>query len=350
MMPEPGAMMGLSYLVDHGVESYQYAWGGHGCVDGSRTLALLEHVGGNPLVGAVARHKPLSVKDYDKAVKWATKAYDYFKEFGLPAMPDENREKIEKFLEAAVPLAQRLDKANRELLIPALADGQVALVIDDKLASKHFAEPLPETEKPMPMIEPAIVVGISNAKLLKKGMGEYRAVINGLIDAVRQIEGSEAVPEDVQVPEPKVVEDSSRTIYSFIPPGTWGVDEKIEPNIGVSDKVAVFSASRNHTERLLKAAPLDIGGVLGSADRPLAGAGWVQWAALVKAVAPWADFAAEQIMTAKEVDDAQRKPVTDQVHTVLDVLQTLRTVTSESYLEDGVLVTHTSAEIRDVRK
>jgi hypothetical protein len=350
MMPEPGAMMGLSFLVDHGVESYQYAWGGHGCMDGSQPLGLLEHVGGNPLVGAVARHKPLSVQNYDKAVKWAAKAYGYFKEFGLPAMPGENREKVEKFLEAALPLAQRLDKANRELLIPALADGQVALVIDDKLASKHFADGLPETEKPMPMIEPAIVVGISNAKLLKKGMSEYRAVINGLIDAVRQIEGSDAVPEDFQVPEPKMVEDSLRTIYSFIPPGAWGVDEKIEPNIGVSEKVAVFSASRDHTERLLKAASLGVGGVLGAGERPLAGAGWVQWAALVKAAAPWADFAAEQIMNSQEVDDAQRKPITDQVHTVLDVLQALRTVTSESYLEDGVLVTHTSAEIRDVAK
>ena len=274
LVPEPGAMMGLSFLVDHGVEGYQYAWGGHGCVDGSQPLSLLQHVGGNPLVGAAARHKPLSIQDYDRAVKWATTAYGYFKEFGLPAMPEERREKVEKFIEAARPLAQRLDKADRELLIPALADGQVALVVDDKLASKHFAEQLPETEKPMPMIEPAIVVGVSNAKLLKKGMSEYRAIANELIDAVRQIEGS-GVPEDFQIPEPKVVEDSSRTIYSFTPPGEWGIDEKIEPNVGVSEKVAVFSASRDHTERLLKAAPLGVGGVLGKGERPLAGAGWI---------------------------------------------------------------------------
>ena len=130
-------------------------------------------------------------------------AYGYFKEFGLPAMTEDEREKLEKFLEAALPLAERLDKANRELLIPALADGQVAMVIDDKFTSKHFVESLPETEKPMPMIEPAIVVGISNAKLLKKGLGEYRAVVNGLIDAVRQIEGSN-VPEDFQIPEPQI--------------------------------------------------------------------------------------------------------------------------------------------------
>ena len=142
------------------------------------------------------------------AVKWAKTAYGYFKEFGLPIMPEDDREKAEKFLEAALPLVERMDKANRELLIPALADGQVALVIDGKLTSKHFIESLPATEKPMPMIEPALVVGVSDAKLLKKGLGEYRAIINGLIDAVRQIEGAN-VPEDFQIPEPQVTEDSS---------------------------------------------------------------------------------------------------------------------------------------------
>ena len=41
MMPEAGAVMGLSFLADHGVEGYQYAWGGHGSLDGSQPLGLL---------------------------------------------------------------------------------------------------------------------------------------------------------------------------------------------------------------------------------------------------------------------------------------------------------------------
>ena len=118
----------------------------------------------------------------------------------------------------------------------------------------------------------------------------------------------------------------------------------------ISDKVAVVSASHDHTERLLKATPLGIGGVLGKADRPLAAAAWFHWAALVEAAAPWADFAAEQIMAAKDVDEAQRKPIADQVHTALDVLKALRTISNESYLENGVLVTHTLVEIHDVGK
>ena len=53
------------------------------------------------------------------------------------------------------------------------------LVIDGKLTSKHFIESLPATEKPMPMIEPAIVLGLTDGKLFDKALDEYYAAING---------------------------------------------------------------------------------------------------------------------------------------------------------------------------
>ncbi len=349
MTPEAGAAMGFSFFADGGIEGYQYVWGNHNRLDGSKPLDLLQHVGGDPILGAVVRTKAPNVENYDVAVKWAKKAYGYFREFGLPAMKEHDRERIEKFLETALPLAERLDKANRELLIPALADGQLALVVDDKLTGRRFVVGLPEMEKPAAMIEPAIVLGISDAKLFKKGLSEYRAVANGLIDAVRRIEGAN-VPEDFQIPEPKTVEDSSRTLYVFTPPGAWGIHEKIEPSIAVSEKAAVFAVSRDHADRLLKAAPPTIGGVLSQSERPLAGAVWIHWAAMLDAASPWIDLASEQIMTANNVDEAQRKPIAEQVHTAVDVLKTLRTVSSECSIENGVLVTHTFAELRDVEK
>jgi len=362
LIPDVGAILGLSFLADRGIEGYQYVWGDNASLDGSQPLSLLQHVGGSPIFGAVARQKS-NVENYNIVAKWAKTGYGYFKDFGLPCIrgeervwffsqlctKDEVRERLEKFLEAALPLIARMDKANRELLIPALADGQLALVLDDKLTSKRFIAPQPETDEPLPMIEPAIVLGVSDAKLLKTGLGEYRAIVNGLIDAVRQIDGSN-VPEYVQIPKPLVVEDSGATIYSFLLPAEWGLDKKIEPNIAVSDKVAVVSTSRDHSRRLLNSTPLGVGGVLGKGERPLAIAAWFDWAALVQAVSPWADFAADRAMTQKNMDEAQRKPITDQLHTVLDVLKAVRTISTESYLEDGVLVHHTLMEIQDVGK
>ena len=75
-------------------------------------------------------------------------------------------------------------------------------------------------------------------------MGEYREIINGLIDAVRQIEGSN-VPEDVANPRAASDRRPAGTIYSFPLPEEWGVDKKIVPNFGLSDKVAVVSISHD---------------------------------------------------------------------------------------------------------
>ncbi len=347
LFPKAGAAMALSFLTDRGLESYQYAWGDHNGLDGSKPLGLLEHIGGNPLFGVVARQK-CNVKDYDLLVKWLKTGYGYFREFGLPLMEDDDREKVETFTKAALPLVERLDKANREMLFPALADGQFALVVDARLTSKQFIASLPATEKPMPMLEPALVIGVSDAKLLEKGLGEYRAVVNGLIDAMRQVEDVH-VPANFKIPEPQVTETADGKIFAFTLPEPWGVDKKIVPNLAISDKVAVVSISREHTGRLLKATPPALGGVLAKSDRPLAVAVWFQWAGTLDAAMPWIDFAVEKAV-ADQDDKAEKKAVVDQVRTGVDVFKTLRTVTDEGYIEDGALVNHSMLEIQDVGK
>jgi hypothetical protein len=348
LVPKVGAVMGFSFFADHGIEGYQYSWGKIRGLDGSQPLGLLQHVGGSPLLGIVGREKA-DVAEYDMFAKWAKVLYGYFKEFALPTIPEKDRAKADKFLASAIPLIERLDKANREMLIPALADGQLALVIDGKLTSSQFVKSLPATEKPMPMMEPAVVVGVSNAELLKKGLGEYRESVNGLIDAVRQIEGTE-IPPNFKIPEPQVTESAGGKIYSFPLPEEWGVDKKIVPNLGVSDKVAVVSLTHDHTSRLLTPTPLAVGGLLEKTDRPVAVAAWFRWAALLDAADPWIDFGVDQALANNNADKSGKQAVLDQVHTGVSVLKTLRSITSEIYLEDGVLVNHTLVEIHDLEK
>jgi hypothetical protein len=343
---EPGATVGFGFLTDRGIENYQYSWGVSAGLDGSKPLDLLQHVGGNPLFAAVARTK-VDLKSYDLLVKWLKVGYGYFNDFVLPMAPENDREKVKQFLDKALPLVEQLDRANREMLFPALADGQVALVVDGKLTSTRFHQALPPTEKPMPMIEPALVVGVSDAQLLKKAYREYRDVINGLIDAARQIEGVE-IPEAVRIPELQMSEGPDGNHYFLPMPEQWGFDKQIAPNFGLSDKVVVLSLSHAHTDRLLKATPPAAGGVLENVDRPLAGAAWFDWAGLLGAADPWIFFAADQIMADEKVPAEGKGPILDQVHTVLDVLKTLRAATDESYVEGDALVHHALLEIRDL--
>jgi hypothetical protein len=349
MLPKPGAAMAFTFMTDRGMEGYAYDWTENTTLDGSKPLSLLEHVGGSPILAWVSRSK-VSIEGYDLAVKWIKTGFAYFEEFAKPQIPEKERGQYEKFIKKALPLAGRMDKANRELLFPALADGQGGLVIDARLTSKQFHQAMPPMEKEMPMVEPALIFGVSDAKLLVRAMAEYREVANGLIDLVREVAPQETPA--FAVPEPKSKKIGSGTVYFYPLPGEWGLDKKILPNAGLSDTVAVVTASQGHTERLLKATPLAAGGVLaGASQRKLATAVVFDWARMVDAAAPWVDFAATMIVKQelRGADEAQTKQIMDQVHTVLDVLKCLKSVTAETYVEDGVMVTHSLTEIRDMK-
>ncbi|MEN6405295.1 MAG: hypothetical protein ABFC77_02375 [Thermoguttaceae bacterium] len=346
MTPEAGAGLAWSFLTDRGLEGYQYQWGDHRQVDGSKPLGLFEHVGGKPLLGVVSRAK-FDITAYDKLVRWLKVGHAYFEEFGLPAIPSEkDRESFRKYLKEAMPLLARLDKTNREMLFPALADGQLAFVIDGQLSSKRFHVTMPATEKPMPMAEPALVLGVSDAKLLKQAMDEYRAIAESAIDVVRGIPDVQ-LPKDFKLLESQKTDVAGGEVYSFSLPKELGVDEQIVLCFGLSDHVAVVSISRSHAERLLKPTPLAAGGVLEKADRPRAVACWLDIGALAKTAGPWIDYAVDQN---KDTPAVQKESVRQQVRTGIEVLQAVTSFTSESYLNDDALVTHSLLEIRDIAK
>ncbi len=345
LLPVPGAIMSFGFLTNQGIEGYSYNWAKNLQYDGSKPLGLLKHVGGSPAMAIVARGK-YAPEQYDLAVKWVKIGYGYFEKYALPEMSKEEQKQARKFIKLVTPLLKRADDANRKLLIPALKDGQVAVVVDTQLKSKQFAKDLPETEKPMPMIEPAIVVGISDAKLLKKACDEYQEIFDGLVEVIREME-PDAIPKKYKIPRPKETKSDAGEIFTYAAPKEWGLDKKIALTLGLSDNVGVIAASRKHAQRLLAATPLKAGGVLKNPDRPMAVAGFFDWAGLVTAAQPWIDLAVEQVDAGSEEEEAA---TVSQVQTVVDVLKVIRKVTSESRFEDDVLVTHTLLEIRDVEE
>ena len=247
-------------------------------------------------------------------------------------------------------MLERIDKANREAVIPAFADSQAALVLDAKMTSKHYVESMPATEEPMPMFELGVIAGVSDAKLLRKACREYTEVCNELVDVIRKLHPG-SIPDEYTIPEAQKTKSEQGTIYCYPLPEEWGVDPQIAPNGGLSKTMGVVSMSPSHTERLLRSTPLTIGGVLAETDRPLAAAVLLDWAGLIDVVTPWVDLALQKAAPASDDGSPQVMPiaaVTGQVHTVLDLLRVLRGVTAVSYFEDEALVTHSLVVIQDV--
>jgi hypothetical protein len=212
---------------------------------------------------------------------------------------------------------------------------------------------LPPTEKALPMLEPALVVGVSDAALLRKAMGEYRAIANELIAKIREVAGDD-VPA-FQLPAPQSRKGKAGELYFYPLPPNLPVDQRLMPTAGLSDKVAVLTISNEHAERLLTSTPFKADkGPLGDLKRPLAMATYLHWAGLIDALAPWLEMGVQ--MAGPFVDpvlgDATKgdQDLATQVRTVLDVLRVFRSYASATYLENKALVTHSETVFQDLEK
>ena len=243
-IPKAGAMVGVSFLTVRGMESYAYTWGDHSSRSAAKPLSILSHVGGQPilaLAGRDTRDVKDELKDYDLLVKWVKKLHGYFEDIALPQLGPGEREVYNKVMESLRPLAGRLDAATRNKLIPALADGQIALVLDGKLMSRQFCRHMPTMDKPMPMVEAALVFGVTNADLLREAMAEYREIWNGGVEMVQKLNPREKEIGKFTIPKPQSATSAAGTVYFYQPPSDWGIDKQIALSLGLSDKIAVIT-------------------------------------------------------------------------------------------------------------
>lgn len=346
LIAEPGTQLSFSFLSERGVESYAHDWGGSGSLDGSKPLSLLNHLGGSPLVATVGRSKP-PLETYQMLVKWIKAAYGYVDELMVPRLEGPEKEQYRQFVKEFLPLLRRLNAATANLLLPALADGQAALVIDSKLASKQWLEALPATEKPLPLPELAVLAGVSDAALLEKAIAEYQAIAKELIARGQKLAPGQ-VP-NLKFPEPRTVKVDGGTLHTFALPKELGVDPQVAPTAGLSERVAVAALSPDHAKRLLASTPLEVDSKpLADLTRPMAGATYVNCSGLVELLESWLEMAVRVAGPNLPAPAANEEEVLKQLRVVLEVLKVFRSYSSSTYLQDGATVTHSETVIRDI--
>jgi hypothetical protein len=349
-IPDLGAELSFSFMTDAGFESYTYNHGTFNELDSSKPLTLLDHVGGNPILAVAGRSKN-SGQAYAFLTKWVKVAFAHGEDIFVEKLGKEDKDKYQEARKALLPLVARLDEITGKMLLPALADEQTAFVLDAKWTSKQWHKEMPAADKPLPMLEVGLVVGVSDADLLRKAMGEYRTTANEMIAAVRKIVPKDANFPEFSIPEPKTRKAEAGELYYFPLPAEWGLDKQVAPTLGLSEKVGVLTPSQSMAERLLsrKKLVLPAGSPLADARRPLAGAFYCNWPGFVEAVTPWLDFALEKAEIPPGVPGADKESIGKQVHTVLEVLKCYRGTTSATYLEGGVLVTHSQSVFQDLK-
>jgi hypothetical protein len=361
-MPEPGEVAGISFLTPRGYESFQYQTGTRPTQDSSDVLTVVDHVGGDPMLMIATRTKQ-SVEEYDQTITWLKRVAAQVELIAKEKTdPDRWAEYLE-FREKAVPLLDRLNAATREHMMPALADGQQAFVMDAAATSQQWIELMPKSPQPLPMLELGLVANVSNAQQLRKGVSEYFSVIQEFIGLLHEMHPDQ-VP-DFQIPAPMTRElPDGGTMYTYMLPGKWGVDSQVAPNVALTDSAAAASSMPAMSERLLRTMPLKIDTSL-DVRRPAATVSYFEFARLIEAIKPWVSYGGQIAMGQIKLEDDDDDPseqtpeeaqammwagmVLPQIDQCLDVAAAMRSFSNIVYHEDGAWVTHGEVHFQDLK-
>jgi hypothetical protein len=324
--------------------------------DSSKQLTILSHVGGSPMLLVATRTKD-SPEDYQAMVDGLKRIAERVEKIAeTKAEPDDWAE-YQEVRERALPLLRRLDQTTREHLIPALQDGQSALVMDTSAESKRWFRPMPESPKPLPMLEFGIIAGVSDADELRKAMTEYFDIAGDAVDIVREMNPDEV--KDFTLPEPEKRQlEGAGTAYVYEFPEEWGVDSQVAVNAALNDSVAAISLMPGTSERLLHKTDLEVDTSL-DLNRPAAMVSYFNFNEFIDLFRPWIDYGFDVAIGKLKVEEAEDdgddeedepqppSPVMlqagffiPQLQQLLDVASAFRSISTVSYEENGVWVTH----------
>lgn len=338
-LKKPGAEMAFSMRTARGWESYDYDYTPAGS-EPARPLTLLNHLGGSPLMAVVWR-SGTTVEDYKAFAKWVGAFTGHIEKIALAISPDAEPF-VQTYRKDILPILKELGGITEKLWIPALADGQEAIVLDAKWTSKEWHSALP-ADRELPMLEFGIVLGVSDAAKFKEALQSYRKTLNKLIVKASELDPTGSIPA-FEIPEPKVDLKNGNTFAYYPIPAFLGIDKQFQPTGGLSANTAVLALSRQHAERLLSPSPLQTDLVpLADLKRPLDSAFYFNWAGFVTAAGPWVGFLTQQF-----APEERRAEIEKMAVKVMGLLRVFRSYGSATYREGGATIIHSEAVFQDI--
>ncbi|MEM6655900.1 MAG: hypothetical protein AAF596_08870, partial [Planctomycetota bacterium] len=357
-VPESGAVAGVTFATDRGYEGYTYNWGDVGpALDGTQPLTLIDHVGADSIGWAVRRGK-YSADEFGELMTLGGRVLGDVETLVEPQLePDE----WQQYLDArgrVLPLVRRLAEATRDHLLPGLADGQSALVLEATATDPEWNTFLPPPRVELPMPSLAVVFGVSDPEAVKAAGRAYLAVIADAVGMAGELaadQGIDGVPA-VELPSPSARSIEGGDVYTYELPPETGVNERFAFNAALSDEALVLGLLPEVSETLLAGSRPGLDGRVADFSRPLLSAGHISFAKLLDAFRPWIDYGVK-LGVAKAQEDAGGEAaqaaamvgfVKPQVDQLLDVLRVWDSYTGVTYREDDAWVTHGETRFIDL--
>ena len=356
-LPVPGPALGYSFLTDKGYEGYSWDWTRNGVLDGSKPLDLLGHTGGSPLLSIVTRAKT-PPDQFDDFVDWGRMAVAFFRKNLLVRAEEDDRERFEQAGRQFEPLVERLVTTMRTKLLPALVDGQAAFVLDGREKSARLQRLMPAAAEPLPIVAPAVAFKLDDPKLFREGLSDLFALADDLVEEIRTL-NPDALPDGYQIPEPAKSKVEGGTLWTFAIPDA-GLDDQVEPTIGIGEDVVVFSLLPKQASRMLLRTEQTTGAPVSRFGQPLAVAAAADGVGLIDSIEPWVEYIArvgvlqqrngfidEDATIGPDGDDDRMRDILRHTGVVLDALRCLRVSVGEASTRSDATVIHWQNVIRD---
>ncbi|MSR31674.1 MAG: hypothetical protein EXR99_09230 [Gemmataceae bacterium] len=345
-IPKAGHDLTVASMNDKGYEFVNYNYSASPGLDGSKPLGILQQLGGSPILAFTCRGSAIEGEKQIRFIsKWVGVGYGYGKEFGLPNLPPDQRDFIDPLLKQVEPLFKEFSRNTLEGLIPSLKDSQIAFVLDGKLASKKWGPEMPKSKVDLPILEPAIVLGVSDAAMLRKSMESYRETLDRLIQAFAGLDPTGSLAQ-IRIPTPEVTVKGANRIYHYPIPQLAEVDPRLIPCVALGGKALAVAISFEHAERLLKPTPLSTGALKDiDLEKNLGCVFFFDEQAFIKFLTPWTEYALDNHVPAAV--EAQFK-IRSQVKEVLTLFGVCKGMVGYSYPEGGAWVTRVLSNWQDL--
>lgn len=336
----------VSYLTTDGIEGMTYTWGDEEVLDFTQRLTILDYLGGQPLLFAASRLK-WGPDDYEDLKELAEVMYEFANEMVANFLEDEQLETYEKVRDQLLPLAARLETATKDWLLPSIADGQMALVVEAVTTGTSFHTEMPESKTPLPLPEFGLVMGIKDAAKFRRAMTEYAAIAQ---DVLGKLHTSIKDFPEIKIPEPRTKKVDNGEVFAWPLPDEVGLSKAITPSAGLAKNVAVLSTSPKQAVRLMQATPLL--STADNLDRPLGAVSTIHVDRMAQAAQPWANYFIQLYSDKLKADGDEAglgnvKTIQLQTNAVLDFIACLKSISSVSYKENDIIVTRNKIRIQD---
>jgi hypothetical protein len=295
-VPEFKGYTSYSYLIDEGQEGWIQRRSRAVLLDGSKPLAILDHLGGEPMIFLAQRHQ-FHPEWFGSARKIVKKMRNYLE--GLAeseALSANDAQRLSILLDDQWPNLEQIANAWQDKFLPGTRDGQFAIAVaSGNLAQRQWASLMPESSEELPFPEAMLVAGVSDSQLVEDGFVATYQAANQTVDVLRKVNpGSIPAEYSIPLPDRETIPTGDRFFYPI--PDSCPAPKTMSPQVRLGKQWLSIGYSDLQSAAAQEGVQLKDRAFWWEGSQPMAGASHIHLGKILEAVSPWVRYGVGQVV------------------------------------------------------